>query len=349
MANDGAIGGAVSGAATGAAAGPWGALAGAVIGGAMGMQSDKALAKAADAQREGALFGFQQTSKGNQRADKLQQPYRQGGKEAQNELMYQLGLGDPSGYAKTQNYFNDDQFKQFALTQAEKTIRDSRLNAKDKGKTDRLVQNRLAELSAKIDKEGAWNVYQQRLASGGNVNGDFFMKRDANGGGGADNGYGSLMKDFTNADFIKDPGYQFRMDEGKKAVEGSAAARGGLLSGAALKAMDRYSQGYASNEFSNAFNRDTTNKNNRFQRLSGVVDTGARAAGITGGIAQNQGQQAAQFGSTMGDITASKALAGNNMRQSGYESAGNTLMDMYSLNKMYPSNAPQSSGTRKTF
>jgi hypothetical protein len=339
MANEGAIGGAVSGAATGAAAGPWGALAGAVVGGVMGSQSDKALADAARAQKEGALFAFQQNSKGNQRADKMQQPYRQGGKEAQNELMYQLGLGDPSGYAQTENYFDQDKFKQFALQQAEKTIRDQRVGAKNAGKTDLLVKNRLAELSKKIDKEGAWSVYQARLAGGGNVNGDFFMKRDGAAGGGASNGYGSLMKDFTNEDFIKDPGYQFRLDEGNKAVQASAAAGRGLLSGAAMKAMQKYGQGFASNEFANAYNRDTTNKTNRYNRLTGVVDTGARAAGITGGIAQTQGQQAAQFGTDMGNIMASQSIAGNNLRQSGYQQAGNNLMDMYAMNKMYPKQA----------
>ena len=50
--------------------------------------------------------------------------------------------------------------------------------------------------------------------------------------------------DFTNADFLanKDPGYGFRMSEGLKAVDRQAAARGGLISGNALKASQAYGQ-----------------------------------------------------------------------------------------------------------
>ena len=105
---------------------------------------------------------------------------------------------------------------------------------------------------------------------------------------GADNGsgnYGDLMHSFNNEDFVKDPGYQFRMDEGAKGVEHSAAARGGLLSGAAAKEMERYSQGFASNEFGNAYNRYNQDQSNRFNRLSDI---------------SGRGQQSAQFNAQMG-------------------------------------------------
>jgi len=81
------------------------------------------------------------------------------------------------------------------------------------------------------------------------------------------------------SNFETSPGYAFRQAEGQKGVENSAAARGGLYSGAALKAIDRFNQDYASNEYGNwvnqsaqdrafvqgagndAFNRLTTNRN----------------------------------------------------------------------------------------
>jgi hypothetical protein len=44
---------------------------------------------------------------------------------------------------------------------------------------------------------------------------------------------------FGMAQFQADPGYGFRMSEGMKALERSAAARGGLLSGATLKGIQR--------------------------------------------------------------------------------------------------------------
>ena len=54
---------------------------------------------------------------------------------------------------------------------------------------------------------------------------------------------------------FNDPGYQFRFNEGMKALERSAAAHGNLQSGATLKALTRYSQDYASNEFGKAYDR----------------------------------------------------------------------------------------------
>jgi hypothetical protein len=53
----------------------------------------------------------------------------------------------------------------------------------------------------------------------------------------------------------QDPSYAWRLAEGEKALQGSAAARGGLLSGATLKGISDYAQNAASQEYNNAFNR----------------------------------------------------------------------------------------------
>jgi hypothetical protein len=52
-----------------------------------------------------------------------------------------------------------------------------------------------------------------------------------------------------------DPGYQARLRLGTEALQGSEAAKGSVLSGGALKALDQYAQDYASNEFGNVYNR----------------------------------------------------------------------------------------------
>ena len=75
----------------------------------------------------------------------------------------------------------------------------------------------------------------------------------------------------------EDPGYKFRMDEGTKALEGSAAARGGLLSGAALKEMGRYSQGLASQEYDAASGRRRQKRMDRWGRLSDLTGIGTSA------------------------------------------------------------------------
>ena len=51
------------------------------------------------------------------------------------------------------------------------------------------------------------------------------------------------------------PGYQFNLDQGLKASESSAAARGGALSGRALKELNNFAQNYADNFYGNEVNR----------------------------------------------------------------------------------------------
>ena len=52
-----------------------------------------------------------------------------------------------------------------------------------------------------------------------------------------------------------DPGTQFRLTQGLNAMNATAAARGGLISGNALKAGQDYGQAAGSQEYQNAFNR----------------------------------------------------------------------------------------------
>lgn len=116
-----------------------------------------------------------------------------------------------------------------------------------------------------------------------------------------DPSFGSAMKDFTPADFAagQDPGYQFRLDQGDQALQNSAAARGGLLSGRAMKDAMAYNGGQASQEYQAAFNRFQTNRANKLNPLQSLMGVGqtangaissditgagnARAAGIVGG------------------------------------------------------------------
>jgi hypothetical protein len=89
----------------------------------------------------------------------------------------------------------------------------------------------------------------------------------------------------------EDPGYQFRLQEGAKALERSAAARGGALGGAAMKAMARYSQGVASQEYQNAWDRSRADFDMQTKGLTNLADIGFNASAVqsrntmTGGLA----------------------------------------------------------------
>lgn len=112
---------------------------------------------------------------------------------------------------------------------------------------------------------------------------------------GGDKGVGNYGKyataEFTPEQFLEnqDPGYGFRFREGQKAVERQAAARNGLISGAALKASQRFGQDMASQEYQNAFNRYQTSRSNTLSPLQQLTGQGANAAGQLGQYAQNYG------------------------------------------------------------
>jgi hypothetical protein len=105
-------------------------------------------------------------------------------------------------------------------------------------------------------------------------------------------GYGKYATaEFGMDKFTADPGYAFRMSEGMKALERSAAARGGLLSGATLKGTQRFGQDLASQEYQNAFNRyqaERTGTLNPYQALAGTAQT---SANVLTGAAGNLGTQ----------------------------------------------------------
>lgn len=101
----------------------------------------------------------------------------------------------------------------------------------------------------------------------------------------------------------QDPSYKFRLGEGLKALDRQAAARGGLISGGALKAAQRYGQDVASQEYGNIWNR-----------LAGVAGVGQTATNQLAG-------QAGQYGANVGNLMTDAAQA----RASGYAGVGNAL------------------------
>lgn len=78
-------------------------------------------------------------------------------------------------------------------------------------------------------------------------------------------------------DMSKIPGYQFRFDEGQRALDRSAAARGMLMSGRQAKAQTQYGQQFASNEYNQALNR--------LAALAGTGQTGAFESGAMSSMA----------------------------------------------------------------
>jgi hypothetical protein len=108
-------------------------------------------------------------------------------------------------------------------------------------------------------------------------------------------GYGSAMVPFSQTDFTADPGYAFRLSEGMKALEGSAAARGLLKSGGTIAGGQQYAQGLASQEYQNAFNRYYDERNAMINPLEALRGSAQTAATSMGGAAS-------QYGANVGNL-----------------------------------------------
>ena len=124
------------------------------------------------------------------------------------------------------------------------------------------------------------------------------------------NGY--FNQTYTGQDIYSDPSYQFRLQQGQDAIQSSAAAKGGLLTGATLKALQNYGQESASQEYSNAYNRFNADQTNRYNRLSNLVGIGQNAAAQVG----NAGAQTAQ-------AVANNTMAGANSIAAGQVASAN--------------------------
>jgi len=148
-------------------------------------------------------------------------------------------------------------------------------------------------------------------------------------------------------DFEADPGYQFRFSEGNKAIEASAAARGGLFSGKTGTDLQDYSQGLASQEYGAAynrfadqrdygrqnfqddrnfsygqfgdnFNRDRALKTDKYNRLASLAGVGQMTAG-------NVASQQMEQGGNLGNLAMQRGNVGAQRSQAGYQGAMNLI------------------------
>jgi len=119
----------------------------------------------------------------------------------------------------------------------------------------------------------------------------------------------------------QDPSYQFRMDEGQRAVERGAAARGGSLSGGALRAQTRYAQDYASTEYGKIYDR-----------LSNIAGLGTVGTSQSNQGAMQYGQIASGAAGNAAYTRGSAYIAGGNAIASGLNSAAQ-LYGYYNRNQ----------------
>lgn len=122
------------------------------------------------------------------------------------------------------------------------------------------------------------------------------------------------LADYEQYNWQTDPGYQFRLDEGMRAIERSASARGILNSGGTIRSALRYSQDYASNEYQKVY-----------ERISGIAGFGNQANTNSVNVITGTAQNTANALTNAGEARASGYVAQGN----AWANATNQFATMY--------------------
>lgn len=126
-------------------------------------------------------------------------------------------------------------------------------------------------------------------------------------------GYAMLQPGY---DYTASPGYQFRLDEGLRGVQNSAAAKGLLQSGGTLKGIDKYAEGMAAQDF-----------NDQFNRMMAVAGGGQQAATSGAQMGQQAGQSVADLLTQAGNAKASGYVGQANSWLNGLNNTSNRISD----------------------
>jgi hypothetical protein len=142
-----------------------------------------------------------------------------------------------------------------------------------------------------------------------------------------DPNFGKYAGDFGMKDFEADPGYGFRLSEGMKGLQNSAAARGLLSSGSTLKGITDYGQGMASQEYGNAYQRYQTNRANQLNPLTGILGMGQTAINNVSNAAGQLGQGLGQAAAATGAANASSYINSGNALNNALSGGVNAYMN----------------------
>ena len=312
----------------------------ATIGG--GMMSSSAAASAASTQADAAnrasdlqaqstreSLDFQREMYGQQRADIA--PYRQAGLTAQNRLLTLLGLAptadtmaapttfDEAGYNRAVDaYYAQQQAGAGGAGGGTFTPGYFQDSGQESG-GDVYIQPTFVPGPAGVAGAGGGMAMPTREQFTTTMPVDQLRVDQAS------PDFGRYARDFSMQDFEQDPGYAFRMSEGLKALDRQAAARGGLISGSALKGAQRFGQALGSQEYGSAFDRYQINRANQLNPLMSITGYGQTATNTLGGYGSNLASNAANTMAAGSAAQANALGAAGQARASGYVGQANAL------------------------
>jgi hypothetical protein len=147
-------------------------------------------------------------------------------------------------------------------------------------------------------------------------------------------GSGDFKQDFQQSDYQADPGYAFRMQEGLKALNSSASAKGNMNSGATMKALMKYGQNMGSQEYGAAYDRFNADRDRRFNRLASLAGVGQTAQTQTNAAGQNYANQVSANQIGVGNANAAATVAGSNAFNQTLQTGMNGWMQNQYMNQM---------------
>ena len=289
---------------------------GEVVGGIFGMmganKQAKAAEKAAEGQVEAARIGAETQREALDTSVQLGNPWRHAGQNALGALAFELGLGPKPTFGEAPSFIGANDPKPLSEL----------YGRQDATPQAGVPQNALAAVKG---PDGTWSV-PEWATDPGYFEGVGLPARRATMGRSMVAPQQQVAAPtpvaappakrtgFAYKGFQATPGYQFNLDEGQKAIDRSLAARGGLLSGSAVKAGMRFGQGLANQEYTN-----------HLARLASM-------SGLGGGFASQAGQNAIATGGNIANtLTTGAARAGafqteaGASRASGYNALGNGI------------------------
>lgn len=143
----------------------------------------------------------------------------------------------------------------------------------------------------------------------------------------SDPNFGKYAGDFSMADYQADPGYAFRLEQGMKGLQNSAAAKGLLSSGSTMKGVIDYNSGMASQEYGNAYNRYQTNRANQLNPLQSLMGAGQSSANTLTNAAGSLGQGLGQAAAATGSANASAYMGSTNALNNALSGGLNSYMN----------------------
>jgi hypothetical protein len=142
-------------------------------------------------------------------------------------------------------------------------------------------------------------------------------------------GQGSLNKPFSWSDYTQSPGYQFEQQQGIDAIQNSASARGGVMGGNTLKALQQFGQGLATQDYTSQQSNYQSEQQRQIANLMSILGIGQSAASGQAAAGQNYANQAGANIMGAGNATAAGQVGSANQLAKGIGTAGSSLQQAF--------------------